>query len=32
VGATPSFVVNGVLVDPGRDGAALDAYLGSLVK
>lgn len=32
VAATPSFVVNGVIVDPGRDGAALDAYLATLLK
>ncbi len=32
VSATPSFLVNGVMVDPGRDGAALDSYLATLVK
>ena len=32
IAATPSFVVNGVIVDPGRDGAALQAYLATLLK
>ncbi len=31
VAATPSFLVNGVMVDPGRNGAALDEYLATLV-
>jgi protein-disulfide isomerase len=28
VGATPTFMVNGVFVDPGQNGAAIDAYIG----
>lgn len=28
VQATPSFMVNGVLVDPGRDGKSLEEYIG----
>lgn len=32
VSATPSFLVNGVVVDPGRDGASLDSYLATLLK
>lgn len=32
VSATPSFVINGVVVDPGRDGASLESYLETLLK
>ena len=32
VRATPTFMVNGVIVDPGEDGAALESYIEKLVK
>jgi protein-disulfide isomerase len=30
--ATPSYIVNGMLVEPGKDGADLEAYVAALLK
>jgi protein-disulfide isomerase len=30
--ATPSYIVNGVIVDPGKDGGALESYVAGLLK
>ena len=32
VRATPTYMVNGVFVDPGADGKALESYVASLIK